>query len=98
MELFTNRLKKLELKKPPKNVICADTPDVWFQPEVVIEVMGDELTESNKSDVGASLDDPRGYSLRFPIYQRVRDDKNISQITTTQEILELFEIQNSQNN
>ncbi len=98
LELFTDRLKKLELKKQPKNVICADTPDVWFQPEIIIEVMGDELTESNKSDVGASLDDPRGYSLRFPIYQRVRDDKDISQITTTQEILELFEIQNSQNN
>ena len=97
LEQFTDRLKKLELQKQPKNIICADTPDVWFRPEIIIEVMGDELTISNKSDVGASLEDPRGYSLRFPVFQRIRDDKDISQITTTQEILELFKIQNSQN-
>ena len=60
--------------------------------------MGDELTTSNKSDVGVNLGDSKGFSLRFPIYQRIRDDKDISQITTTQEILELYEIQNSQNN
>ena len=65
LELFTDRLKKLELKKPPKNVVCSDLPDVWFQPEIIIEVMGDELTTSNKSDVGVNLGDSKGFSLRF---------------------------------
>ena len=96
LEQFTDRLKKIEINKPPKNVVCSDKPDVWFKPEIVIEIMGDELTISTKSDVGGSLEDPRGLSLRFPVFQRIREDKDIYQITTTQEILEFYEIQKSQ--
>jgi DNA ligase 1 len=93
LDHFTQKIKKLELKKYPPTIICKDTPDILVKPEIIIEIMGDELTVSNKSDAGSTLDDPNGYSLRFPIYQRTREDKNINQITTTAEIIEMFNIQ-----
>jgi len=91
---FTTRLKDLELEEMPHGIICTkDKPEMWVRPEIVIEIMGDELTISNKSDAGASLENPSGYSIRFPIFQRVREDKSVEEITTTKEILEIYDAQ-----
>ena len=75
-----------KVEKKPNTVICEDTPDIWFKPEVVIEITGDELT---KSDKFASL----GYSMRFPVFQRIRPEKGPKDVTTVQEIKELYETQ-----
>ena len=40
-----------KLDKKPKNVICEDNPDIWLQPEVVMEITGDEITKSEKFDL-----------------------------------------------
>ncbi|WP_457556780.1 ATP-dependent DNA ligase [Candidatus Harpocratesius sp.] len=93
LNTLTERFKTLELKKQPSDVICSDKPDVWFKPEVVIEIMGDELTISNKADAGATPTDPNGYGLRFPVFQRLREDKSPFDITTTQEIVQLYQTQ-----
>lgn len=90
---LTERFKGLELKKKPNDVICSDTPDIWLKPEVVIEIMGDELTISSKADAGATPTDKNGYGLRFPVFQRLREDKSPYQITTTQEIVQLYKSQ-----
>ncbi len=87
---ITDILREYELKKPLKNILCKDKPDIWFEPKLIIEVMGDELTISNKSDAGSTLSDSNGYGLRFPIYQRTRYDKDVYQITTTNEIIDLY--------
>jgi DNA ligase-1 len=93
LQKHTELLKSLEIKKLPKDVLCKDTADIWVQPKLVLEIMGDELTVSNKSDAGATLENPNGYSLRFPIFQRIRDDKDPTQITTTQEVIDLYQAQ-----
>jgi len=86
MESLMSDMKQYEVKKKPNYVICEDKPEVWFKPEVVIEIIGDEITVSEKF---SSL----GYSMRFPVFQRLRPEKGPKDITTVQEIKELYETQ-----
>ncbi|UCD01370.1 MAG: ATP-dependent DNA ligase [Promethearchaeota archaeon] len=86
METLTKDMKQYEIERKAPNVICEDTPDTWLQPEVVIEIIGDEITVSDKF---ASL----GYSMRFPVFQRMRPEKGPKNITTVNEILELYKTQ-----
>jgi len=50
------------------------------------EIIGDEITISDKF---SSL----GYSMRFPVFQRLRLEKGPKDVTTVEEIKELYEIQ-----
>ncbi len=85
-ESLTRDMKKYIIEKKPKNVICEDKPDVWLKPEVVMEITGDEITISDKF---AEL----GYSMRFPVFLRLRPEKGPKDITSTEEIKELYETQ-----
>jgi DNA ligase-1 len=86
METLMKDVKQYELKRRPNYIKCDDTPDVWINPEFVIEIIGDEITISDKF---SSL----GYSLRFPVFKGFRRDKNPKDITTIREIKELYEMQ-----
>jgi DNA ligase-1 len=86
MDSLMKEVKPFEVEKQPKEVICDDKPDVWIRPEIVIEIIGDEITISEKF---SSL----GYSMRFPVFQRIRTDKNITDVTTVEEIERLYETQ-----
>jgi len=86
MDTLKEDVKKYELERKFKNVICEDKPDKWLMPEVVIEIIGDEITISDKF---SSL----GYSLRFPVFQRFRPEKDPRDITTVEEIKQLYETQ-----
>ncbi|MFX1306051.1 MAG: ATP-dependent DNA ligase [Promethearchaeota archaeon] len=86
MESLTKEMKQYEIDKVASNVICEDTPDTWLQPEVVIEIIGDEITISDKFST-------LGYSMRFPVFQRLRPEKGPKDVTTIQEIQELYETQ-----
>ncbi len=79
-------MEKYALKKKPKEVICEDIPDVWFKPEVVVEIIGDEITISEKF---LTL----GYSMRFPVFLRIRFEKSAADVTTVKEIEELYKSQ-----
>lgn len=57
------------------------TPDVWVDPDIVVEVAGDELTKSPTHSAGVAL--------RFPRLVRFRDDKTSKQITTKKELSEI---------
>ena len=85
-ESLTINMENYKLNKKPQNVICEDKPDVWLKPEVVMEITGDEITVSDKF---ATL----GYSMRFPVFQRLRPEKGPKDITTVKEIKELYETQ-----
>ena len=85
-ESLTRDMKEYSVEKKPKNVICEDKPDVWLKPEVVMEITGDEITISDKY---ATL----GYSMRFPVFLRLRPEKSSKDITTVEEIKELYETQ-----
>ncbi len=85
-KFLTRDMEKYKVEKKPKNVICEDKPDVWLKPEVVMEITGDEITISDKF---ATL----GYSMRFPVFERMRPEKGPKDITTVNEIKELYETQ-----
>ncbi|MFX1596869.1 MAG: DNA ligase, partial [Promethearchaeota archaeon] len=86
MESLTKEMKQYEIERVATNVICEDKPDTWLQPEVVIEIIGDEITISDKFST-------LGYSMRFPVFQRLRPEKGPKDVTTIQEIKELYETQ-----
>ena len=83
---LTKEMEKYKIEKKPKNVICEDIPDVWFDPEVVIEIIGDEITVSEKFPT-------LGYSMRFPVFQRLRPEKGLEDVTTVEEIKRLYDSQ-----
>jgi DNA ligase-1 len=85
-ETLTKDMEKYIIQKKPSNVICEDKPDIWLKPEVVMEITGDEITVSDKF---ARL----GFSMRFPVFLRLRPEKGPKDITTAEEIKELYETQ-----
>ena len=65
-------------------------PDVWLKPEVVVEVMADEITPSPRHTAGKVGDEP-GFALRFPRVVSFRGaDKGPEDATTVKEIAQLF--------
>ncbi|MHA1319652.1 MAG: ATP-dependent DNA ligase [Promethearchaeota archaeon] len=85
-ESLTKNMEKYIVKKKPNNVVCEDIPDVWLEPEVVVEIIGDEITISEKF---LTL----GYSMRFPVFQKFRPEKGPKDITYVNEIDELYKSQ-----
>ncbi|MHA1460200.1 MAG: ATP-dependent DNA ligase [Promethearchaeota archaeon] len=83
---LTKEMETYKTEKRPKNVICEDIPDVWLEPEVVVEIIGDEITVSEKFPT-------LGYSMRFPVFQRVRPEKGPEDVTTVKEIRSLYNSQ-----
>ena len=79
----------------PNNVRTGLDPDVWFEPKVVLEVAGADLTLSpnHKAAYGWVKDDA-GIGVRFPRYTgRLRDDKSAEQATSVNEIYDMYEMQ-----
>ncbi len=78
--------------KPPR-VDSRIEPDVWFDPGLVLEVLGAEITVSaNHTTAWGIVKDGVGLALRFPRFTgRYRDDKGPADATTAREILQLFD-------
>jgi len=65
--------------------------DVWFQPALVMEIIGAELTLSPIHTCAWGWVKPdAGISIRFPRFIRWRDDKSPQDATTTKEIYEMY--------
>jgi DNA ligase-1 len=66
-------------------------PDTWLEPKVVAEVRGAELTLSpvHRAAWGAVNGDA-GLALRFPRFERWRDDKGPSDTTTAGELVSMY--------
>lgn len=91
------RTKGLEVDHKPARVSSFITPSVWVKPEIVIEVLADEITRSPLHTAGAVLDgevkEP-GYALRFPRLVTFRDrDKKPEDATTVKELIEMYKDQ-----
>jgi DNA ligase 1 len=77
---------------PPARVDARMVPDVWFEPGLVAEVLGAELTLSPVHTAAwGVLKEDAGLALRFPRFTgRWRDDKSPEDATTVQEVLDLY--------
>ena len=100
-EQIKKDLSELEIESQPENVIVEKIlhPDVWVRPEIVIEVLADEITRSPShsagKDIKASFETDhkgRGLSLRFPRLQVWNRDKGPEQATTDVELVKMFEL------
>ena len=70
----------------PARVRSLQTPSVWVEPKIVLEVLADEITKSPNHTAG--------YALRFPRVIRFRDsDKRAEDATSLKELIELYQQQ-----
>lgn len=85
----------LESAKQPNVVESAMAPDVWLQPEVVMEVQAAEITLSPIHKAGWNRYRPdSGIAARFPRFSgRWRDDKSAELATTIDELGAMYEMQ-----
>jgi DNA ligase-1 len=68
--------------------------DIWFVPERVMEVLGDELTLSPIHMAGFdAIRKGAGLAVRFPRFQRWRADKSAEEATTVPELLDMYRSQ-----
>jgi DNA ligase-1 len=90
------RAGTLQVDARPARVNSILVPDVWLRPEVVVEVLADEITPSPVHHTSGKVGDGPGFALRFPRIVSFRsDDKKPEDATTVREIRELFEQQRS---
>ncbi len=84
---------KIKLEQKPARVNSQIIPSVWIKPELVIEVLADEITRSPIHTAGKIEGEP-GYALRFPRMIRFRsDDKRAEDATTVSEFVEMYKNQ-----
>lgn len=69
--------------------------DYWFVPEIVMEILGAEITLSQNHTAGwGKIKENTGISIRFPRFtNRWRDDKRAEDATTVQELIEIYKQQ-----
>ncbi len=84
---FKQKCDALAVHNQPKNVICSPelAPMVWVSPEIVCEVLADEITVSPLHTAGKTKDS-LGLALRFPRFLQYRFDKSPTQTTSVSEL------------
>jgi DNA ligase-1 len=70
-------------------------PDVWVMPQIVLEIVGDEITLSPVHTAGfGSIAKDAGLAIRFPRFTgRYRFDKSPEDATTVDEVIEMYKSQ-----
>ena len=100
------RADKIKTTHKPARVDSVIEPSVWVKPEIVIEVLADEITRSPNHTAGATVsstgENPSassglrepGYALRFPRLVSFRShDKRPEDATTVDELIEMYKQQ-----
>jgi len=93
------RADKIKVNHKPARVNSVIEPSVWIKPEIVIEILADEITRSPIHTAGAfvnkSGEREPGYALRFPRLVSFRtSDKKAEDATTVKELIEMYKLQN----
>jgi DNA ligase 1 len=84
-----DRARALEVEQRPARVNSILVPDVWLRPEIVVEVLADEITPSPRHTAGMTADQP-GLALRFPRIVSFRSaDKRPEDATSVREVVEM---------
>lgn len=88
---INKELSGIKIVNAPMNVRCYKNiyPDVWVEPKYVVTVEADEISMniSNDGNIGGGL------SLRFPRLIQFGRDKSIEDITTINELLNMYQIE-----
>ena len=86
------RFKDLLVPHAHARVDATLTPDVWFEPRLVLEVRGAEITVSPVHTCARDAVRPgAGLAVRFPRFTgRWRDDKRAEDATTQDELLAMY--------
>ena len=65
-------------------------PDLFFKPKTVLEISFDSFSPSLLYRVGRMKGElVQGLTLRFPVFKRVRKDKDLESATTGDQIVEM---------
>jgi DNA ligase 1 len=85
---------KVTLKKNPR-IESGMEPDVWFEPELVIEIVASEITLSPVHMTAKdSIRSGSGLALRFPKFTgKIRMEKAAEDASTDQEVITLYKNQ-----
>jgi len=84
-------LDKERMEEKPGNVDSMMEAEIWFNPKVVMEILGDEITLSPIHTCAfGRLREKSGLAVRFPRYQRLREDKAAENATTVDEIVDMY--------
>ncbi len=83
---------KIEHKHP--SVVSNLEADVWFVPQKVAQVLGDEITLSPTHTCGwGRIKEDAGLAIRFPRFMGWREDKGPQDATSEEEIVEMYKEQ-----
>ncbi|MCL4399339.1 ATP-dependent DNA ligase [Candidatus Parvarchaeota archaeon] len=92
LKQMKSALDSVKVDHKPARVDSMIEPDFWVQPEYVITVKADEITNSPIHTAG--MENGVGYALRFPrAVSFIRADKNADDANTVKEIKEMFKQQ-----
>ena len=97
-QLFQILSNKVTLKKNSR-IVSKMEADVWFEPELVLEIVASEITLSpiHKTGLGLIRKDT-GFALRFPKFTgKIRYEKAIEDASTDEEVLTLYKGQSKIN-
>jgi DNA ligase-1 len=84
------RADKIKVESKPARISSSIIPSVWIRPEIVIEVLADEITRSPIHTAGKTETEP-GYALRFPRLVSFRGlDKKAEDATSVTELIEMY--------
>jgi DNA ligase-1 len=84
-------LDKERVEGKPRNVDSLMEAEIWFNPKVVMEILGDEITLSPiHTSAFGRLREESGLAVRFPRFQRLREDKAAEDATTVEEIVDMY--------
>jgi DNA ligase-1 len=82
------------MERKPARVDSLLDAEVWFDPALVIEVLGDEITLSPLHTCGFDrIREGAGLAIRFPRFTRWREDKSPEEVTRVQEIIDMYQSQ-----
>ena len=93
-QLFQILSNKVILKKNPRVDSSMDA-DIWFEPELVIEIVASEITLSPIHKTGLDyIRKNTGFALRFPKFTgKIRAEKMAEDASTDEEVMALYKNQ-----
>ena len=98
-QLYQILSPKVTLKKNPR-IVSEMEADVWFEPELVIEIVASEITQSPIHKTALDkIKENTGLALRFPKFTgKIRTEKNSEDASTDEEVIALFKVQKKTSN